>query len=165
VLSRADMIVPEHRNRIRQRALGLAPRTMWAACIHKPVALVTASGSGTPLDALRGQRVAAFCGIGNPAGFRHTLASCGYEVSLFRDFADHHPYPAADVASLDDWALHAEVAAVLCTHKDLVKIKRDRLGDKPLYALRIGMEFVTGQTELEARLDEVVSPQKGDDAA
>jgi tetraacyldisaccharide 4'-kinase len=165
VLTRADIIVPDERERIRQRALSLSPRALWAECVHKPIVLVTSSGSETPLDALRGQRVAAFCGIGNPAGFRHTLASCGYEVSLFREFADHHAYPAADVASLDDWSRHAEVAAVLCTQKDLVKINRDRLGDKPLYALRIGMEFVTGQNELEAQLDEVVSPQKGEDAA
>jgi tetraacyldisaccharide 4'-kinase len=113
---------------------------------------------------LRGHRVAAFCGIGNPAGFRHTLASCGYDVSLFREFADHHDYAKTDIASLDEWARHAQIAAVLCTHKDLVKIGQDRLGDKPLYALRVGLEFLSGQLELESQLEAVVSPQRREDA-
>ncbi|HJS06394.1 MAG TPA: tetraacyldisaccharide 4'-kinase [Pirellulales bacterium] len=156
VLSRADMIVPENRMRIRQGALCLAPRALWAECVHAPIVLVTASGAEVPLDALRGRRVAAFCGIGNPAGFRHTLASCGYEVSLFREFADHHAYRQTDVESLIDWADQAEVSAVICTHKDLVKISLDQLGDKPLYALRVGMEFLVGQTELEARLSQIL---------
>jgi tetraacyldisaccharide 4'-kinase len=101
--------------------------------------------------------VAAFCGIGNPAGFRHTLASCGYEVSLFREFSDHHAYSRADLVSLAEWARQAEIAAVVCTDKDLVKIGLDRLGDKPLYALRVGIEFVSGQADLEAKLYEVVA--------
>lgn len=164
VLSRADMIVPENRTRIRQRALGLAPRALWAECVHKPIALVMASGSEKPLDALHGQRVAAFCGIGNPAGFRHSLASCGYELSLFKQFADHHAYSQADVAALTDWAAHAEVAAVLCTDKDLVKIGLNHLGGKPLYALRVGLEFLVGQTELEARLSQIRLPQSRPDA-
>jgi tetraacyldisaccharide 4'-kinase len=118
--------------------------------------LATASGEGTPLDVLRGQRVAAFCGIGNPAGFRHTLASCGYEVSLFREFPDHHSYTRSDLLSLGEWARQAEVAAVLCTQKDLVKIGLDRLGDKPLYAVRIGLEFLAGLAELESKLQATV---------
>jgi tetraacyldisaccharide 4'-kinase len=164
VLSRADMIVPENRSRIRQRALGLAPRALWAECAHKPIALVTASGSEKPLDALHGQRVAAFCGIGNPAGFRHSLASCGYELSLFRQFADHHAYRRDNVASLTDWADHAEVAAVLCTDKDLVKIGLDHLGGKPLYALRVALEFLKGQSELKSILTEITPAQSHNDA-
>jgi tetraacyldisaccharide 4'-kinase len=158
VLTRSDMIVPGDRQRIRDRVAGLAPRALWSECVHKPSALISASGTATALDAIRGMRVAAFCGIGNPAGFRHTLASCGYEVSLFRQFPDHHAYPPADMASLAQWAQRAEVAAVLCTHKDLVKLGLDRLSDKPLYALRVGLEFVSGQRELESKVEELISP-------
>jgi tetraacyldisaccharide 4'-kinase len=163
VLTRADMLVPADRERIRKRARLLAPRALLAECVHKPLALVAASGAESPLVALRGNRVAAFCGIGNPAGFRHTLASCGYDVGLFREFADHHAYPKTDTGSLDDWARQAEVAAVICTHKDLVKINLDRLGDKPLWALRIGLEFLTGQPELQSQLEAVVAPARRED--
>jgi tetraacyldisaccharide 4'-kinase len=198
VLTRADMATTEERAQIAQRVARLAPGVVWAECVHKPIALRSASGeerdfdgfpkplspqgrgwergksrdnqqpspcspperkrdSQPPLDSLRGRHVAAFCGIGNPAGFRHTLASCGYDVSLFREFPDHHAYSRSDLESLADWARQAEVAAVLCTHKDLVKIGLDRLGDKPLFAVSIGVEFQAGLNELQAQLAAVCS--------
>ena len=84
---------------------------------------------------MRGQPVAAFCGIGNPAGFRHTLETCGCRVVGFREFPDHHRYTPADVDRLADWADGLGVSAVLCTGKDLVKLPVDRLGDRPLWAV------------------------------
>ena len=156
VLTRADMLIPDDRLLVRERASRLAPQAVWSECVHKPLALFSSTGEETPLDALRGERVAAFCAIGNPAGFRHTLASCGYEVSLVREFPDHHSYTRSDLLSLAEWARQAEVSAVLCTQKDLVKIGLDRLGDKSLYAVRIGLEFLTGQADLESKLDEIV---------
>jgi tetraacyldisaccharide 4'-kinase len=157
VLTRADMLVPEDRQRIRARVERLAPQAIWAECIHRPGGLLSDDGQETPLESLRGQRIAAFCGIGNPAGFRHTLASCGFEVSLFREFADHHAYTKADLLWLAEWARQAQVTAVLCTHKDLVKIGLDRLGDKPLAAVRVALEFTAGQSVLEAKLGEVIA--------
>ena len=159
VLTRADMLAPDGRNRIRERATQLAPAAIWAECVHKPLELASASGDNAALASLRNQRVAAFCGIGNPAGFRHTLASCGYEVSLFREFSDHHAYSRSDLSSLAEWAGQAEIAAVLCTDKDLVKIGLDRLGDKPLFALRVGMEFTSGQADFESKLQEVINDE------
>ena len=152
VLTRADMLVPDERRQIAERVGRLAPNASWAECVHKPVALRSSTGEQALLDTLRAKRIAAFAGIGNPAGFRHTLASCGFEVSLFREFADHHPYSRTDLDSLATWARQAEVAAVVCTHKDLVKIGVSTLGDKPLWAVRIGLEFLAGESELEAKL-------------
>jgi tetraacyldisaccharide 4'-kinase len=156
VLTRADMLTPEDRSKIAKRVSRLAPDAAWAECVHKPVGLWSSSGEEQELDTLRGRRVAAFCGIGNPAGFRHTLASCGYDVGLFREFADHHPYSRADLDWLATWARQSEVAAVLTTHKDLVKIGLDRLGDKPLWAVRIGLEFQVGESAVEGRLEDDV---------
>jgi tetraacyldisaccharide 4'-kinase len=96
---------------------------------------------------------AAFCGIGNPAGFEHTLATCGYNVVARREFPDHHAFDAHDVDSLEQWATEAGAAAVVCTHKDLVKIGRTRLGELPLWAVTVALEITAGRAELEARLE------------
>ena len=53
---------------------------------------------------LTGATVAAFCGIGNPEGFRRTIEPLCGEVVGFRTFPDHHAYSAADVADLTRWA-------------------------------------------------------------
>ncbi len=109
-------------------------------------------GSMQPLESLRGQRVLAFCGLGNPAGFRHTLEVCGYNVVGFHEFPDHHAYGSGDLKALAAAARQAGAEALVCTQKDLVKIGVDRLGDRPLWAVRVGIDFLTGRDEFEQRL-------------
>jgi tetraacyldisaccharide 4'-kinase len=96
--------------------------------------------------------VAAFCGIGNPAGFRHTLAVCGYDVVDFREFPDHHVYSSRDLDAVADAARRADAVAIVCTLKDLVKVRFERLADCPLRAVRVGLEISAGREAFEARL-------------
>jgi tetraacyldisaccharide 4'-kinase len=108
-------------------------------------------------DPFFGKPVAAFCGIGNPTGFRRTLEQCGFHVIAFREFPDHYAYRRADVESLAAWAAGLPVEAVVCTQKDLVKLGIDRLGPRPLWAVTIGLEIAAGQAEFEARLQQVLA--------
>ncbi len=156
VLSRAEAIAPPAREAIRRRVADLAPRAGWAEVHHAPRSLENSSGRQQPISSLSGRPVAAFCGIGNPAGFRHTLHVCGYRVMAFREFADHWAYTETDIESLAVWAASLEVEAVVCTHKDLVKLKADRVGDRPLWAVRVALEFLAGETELASRLERLV---------
>ena len=151
-LSRADMLDQPQREEIWRTVGCHAPQAVCLEITHAARALISFSGQEEPLESLAGRPVAAFCGIGNPAGFRHTLKTCGYRVADFREFSDHHPYGGSDVESLAAWADGLEVAAVLCTHKDLVKLGVDQLGCRPLRAIRIGLEFLTGRDPLEAKL-------------
>jgi len=155
VLSRADMVDPAEREHIRREVTRRAPQAAWAEAVHKPLALRAADEREQPVEALRGEPVAAFCGLGNPAAFRHTLEQCGYRTVAFREFPDHYRYDRGDIQSLSEWAAGLEVKAVVCTHKDLVKVGVDRLGDRPLWAVRIGLDFLTGREKLEASLNEV----------
>ncbi len=152
VLSRADLLTPAAREAIQRQVRHLAPAATWAEVTHAPRAWRAASGHEQPLKTLCGQRVAAFCGLGNPAGFRHTLTACGCQVVAFREFPDHHAYGPGELDSLAAWAAGQNVAAVICTHKDLVKLNVDHLGPTPLWALTIGLDFLAGQRELEDRL-------------
>jgi tetraacyldisaccharide 4'-kinase len=161
-LSRADLMPAEERASLRARAATLSPMATWVEVVHAPLELVAMSdgmgkAGGTPapqqpLESLRGRRVLAFCGLGNPAGFRHTLATCGYEVADFREFPDHHQYSQTDLDSLAAAAQQMKAEAVVCTQKDLVKINRDRLGDRPLWAVRVGIDFLSGREEFVRRL-------------
>lgn len=155
-LSRADMIDAAAREKLRARVARVAPGAVWLELEHRPRALVAADGREAELDALTGGRVAAFCGIGNPAGFRHTLETCGYDMAALREFPDHHDYSRDDIQSLAAWAADQDVAAVVCTHKDLVKIGLNRLGDRPLWAVAVGIAIRVGQSELEAKLGEII---------
>jgi tetraacyldisaccharide 4'-kinase len=147
-LSRADAIDAAARAAIRDRVRKVAPRAIWLELEHRPTALVNATGIKQPLESYRGKDVAAFCGIGNPDGFRHTLASCGFNVTRFREFPDHCPYSAAELGRLESWAGEGEVEAAICTRKDLVKIPRAALGGRPLWALDIQIHVASGEAEL-----------------
>ena len=156
-LSRADAITEEARVALRNRVMHLAPSALWLELLHQPSSLISATQQQRDLSALRGKRVAAFCGIGNPAGFRHTLATCGLEVAALQEFPDHFAYDEKSLQALDIWAQRQmNVQAVVCTRKDLVKIPRTELGGLPLWALEVELNIVRGQFALEEKLCSVL---------
>jgi tetraacyldisaccharide 4'-kinase len=152
ILSRADVVDNSRREAIRSRAQSFAPNSAWAEARHAAIELISSGGRKEPLDSFKDVPIAAFCGLGNPAGFRHTILSCGYRLVGFREFPDHHCYTKADLESLAAWADRIGAAAIICTHKDLVKIHLDQLGRLPLWAIRVGIDFLIGQDALESRL-------------
>lgn len=157
ILSRADMLAPHERAAIHKRVAALAPTALWGEVQHRPAALLDARGQASPLDAIAGERVVAFCGIGNPAGFRHTLDSLAGVVLDVREFPDHHDYARGDVDQLAAWVQASGAQRVLCTRKDLVKLRTDRLGGVPLAAVSIEIDWLAGQREVEAELDRLAT--------
>ncbi len=157
VLSRADLVPPDRRAAIRERAeRGAGRRLPWAEARHAPRDLIDTEGRSIGLEALGDSGpVVAFCGLGNPEGFRRTLAGLGVEPAGFRSLSDHHDYTAADVADLSAWARERGAALALTTQKDLVKLRTVAIGGVPLQALRIGLELLEGGDRLAAALDGV----------
>jgi tetraacyldisaccharide 4'-kinase len=157
-LSRADAVSPERRAEIREQAAKLAPTATWLELRHQPIELVRWRGEPAPIESLTGKTVAAFCGIGNPEGFRHTLAACGCETSDLRIFPDHHAYSAADIESLENWSDRLPLAtqSILCTCKDLVKIQMGSLAGRPLFAVKVGIEITMGREPFVAGFEPLV---------
>ncbi len=156
-LSRADMVDAAERARIKAIAQRFAPQAIWLECQHAPQSLQASDGQTADLSTLAGRPVAAFCGIGNPVGFRHTLDRCGFKVVELREFPDHYAYQRADVEALAAWAGRLPVEAVLCTHKDLVKLGVSRLGARPLWAVRIGLAISVGGEALDRVLASTIA--------
>ncbi|MDA1054561.1 MAG: tetraacyldisaccharide 4'-kinase [Planctomycetota bacterium] len=161
VLSRSDAVSEEARAAIRLKAMEHAPQAVWLEVAHRPQSLLSSAGKEIAIDSLQRQCVAAFCGIGNPAGFRHTLGELGAEVVGFREFPDHHAYERSDIDDLSLWTRELQVNAVICTHKDLVKIAALQLGACPLFALRIGLAVNHGAEALTQRLDAIATSMTG----
>ncbi|MBW8885702.1 MAG: tetraacyldisaccharide 4'-kinase, partial [Planctomycetia bacterium] len=154
-LSRSDAISASCRSEIESRARRLAPAAVWLELAHQPTRLISNSGECLDLSALRGRRLAAFCGIGNPAGFRATLESCGFEIAAWLELPDHCAYDQGQIDRLSQWLRSCDVEHVLCTRKDLVKIPCDNLAGKPLWALEIELQVLKGLGRLEKLLMEV----------
>ena len=75
---------------------------------------------------LKGRRVLAFAGIGDPEKFFATAAEAGIEVAQRRAFADHHRYTAEEAADLIMQAEHSALA-LLTTEKDHARMAGDPL--------------------------------------
>ena len=80
---------------------------------------------------LRGQRVLAFAGIGDPARFFRTLRDNGVEVASQRAFADHHPFRRGEIESLVAEAKR-QALMLVTTEKDLARLHVD--GELPSWA-------------------------------
>jgi tetraacyldisaccharide 4'-kinase len=152
VLSRADLVSPSERAIIRAKAERRSGPLNWVEARHAPLDVVDADGTTTSMGDLVGQPVAAFCGIGNPEGFRRTILPLCGDLRDFRIFPDHHDYTATDLESLQRWARRVEANLVLTTQKDLVKLRASNLGPAPLRAIRIGLEIVAGEDVMEDAL-------------
>jgi len=151
-LSRGNAVGDSRRREIESRVRQLAPAAVWLELTHHPTRLVSAGGESLEMAALAGQPVAAFCGIGNPAGFRATLESCGFKLAGWLELADHCPYDERQIAMLCQWLDLLDVPHVVCTRKDLVKIPSDRLAGKRLWALDVELRVLKGLDQLEPLL-------------
>jgi tetraacyldisaccharide 4'-kinase len=155
-LSRASAIPAHEREAIRRRVASFAPNAVWCEAAHSPMKLVNASGESQSVELLAGKRVAAFCGIGNPAGFRHTLESTGARLVAWREFPDHHAFGPADEKELENFVAQSDAELAACTQKDLVKLRQDEVAGCPLWSVEIEMQFLSGRELIEERVKRVV---------
>jgi tetraacyldisaccharide 4'-kinase len=155
VLSRADMIDPAAREQVRTRAARLAPAAVWAEVEHRPATLVDSAGATYALEELRDQPVVGFCGIGNPAGYRHTLAGLGCRIERWREFPDHHDYTRENVDEIAQLVRESGARLAVCTRKDLVKLRVPAINGAPLRAVGVELSFLRGEAELVAAIQPV----------
>jgi tetraacyldisaccharide 4'-kinase len=157
VLTRCDLISVEQRAELRRMLGRIAPGMAVVETSHRALGLMNGTRRAA-VGRLRGKPVLAFCGLGNPHAFRRTLENLGLEVADFRTFPDHHPYSPADVETLAGWAQSQPGdCVVVTTQKDLVKLRREALGGKELWALRVGLHFDAGQALLDHKLGSVTA--------
>jgi len=169
VLTRCDQAADL--DRLRARLTRVAPGVAVVESRHAPVGLVSTDGTVEDIDRLRGRRVLAVCGIGNPDAFKRTLAACGADVAGFLAFPDHHAYTAADRRAVHRAADDARADAVITTQKDLAKLACAGEGVRPprrkgsdpfsasapraTWAVRVQLEVTRGRDLLDARLREI----------
>jgi len=147
VLSRCDQTSAGELAALRDRIDRIARPLVETA--HRPVTVRTlATKKRQPLEWLRGRRVYAFCGIGNPESFRRTLESLGAEVVKFRAFEDHHPYTPRDARQLSAEAQEFMADTLITTEKDATKLAPEAF-DLPLCALRVEIEVTRGDERIE----------------
>ncbi len=155
VLSRADMVDQAERRRIEQAVRVQATDVVWCEASHRASALLSWPTTTLSLDEIDGRAVFVVAAIGNPAAFVKTVEGCGAKVAGTLFLPDHDPYGSAAVDDLRHRveALAMPDLAIICTHKDLVKLQTDRLAGCQVYALQVELTMTQGEPELIARVN------------
>lgn len=112
------------------------------AAQNKPVLRARFVADETSLAALRGKRVLAFAGIGDPMRFFKTLSANGIEVVRDRTFADHHAFAPREIDALLAEAKREGLVPVT-TEKDLARMP-ERAGDIMPFKVTLGFDDADG---------------------
>ncbi len=108
------------------------------------------SGDLLALEDLPAGPVTAVAGIARPGRFLDLLVALGLDVRGWHSWPDHHAWTPGEEAAL---IAGAEGTTLVCTEKDRVRLS----SRFPGYALRMGLEVVSGQEALEEMLDRVLA--------
>ncbi|MCP4944403.1 MAG: tetraacyldisaccharide 4'-kinase [Planctomycetaceae bacterium] len=157
LITRCQAVDPTAIESIRQTISTYNAEVPILASNHTPIGLLEYPETNLPLKNINQQKVGVLSAIGNSDAFEHTVRQCGATVQSARHLPDHDPYAPETVASLRDWAkqLGNEIAYIVCTHKDLVKLQTDRLGGKHLVALQIDLTLQNDANEFDEMLDRI----------
>jgi tetraacyldisaccharide 4'-kinase len=158
VLTRCDQVSEDALARTEVQIRRINPELVITRSIHAPTAIQTTGGAEIPLAQMKGKRVFAFCGIGNPQAFFRTIEHIGAILTGTRAFDDHYRYTAEELVALHEEARRQQASLVLTTQKDWTKVVQAGVpeGDPPLACLTIDLKITTGEEMLTALIDRVL---------
>lgn len=116
-----------------------APVAAAIAAQGKPVLSAHLKANEASVKSLRGKRVLAFAGIGDPVRYFKTLRACGIDVVAERAFPDHHPFLESEIESLLAEARRDSLTLVT-TEKDLARLRKAE-GAKDIVSFPVTLEF------------------------
>jgi len=119
-----------------------------------PVLKAYLKANDASLASLRGKRVLAFAGIGDPGRFFRALRTSSIEVVRERAFADHHPFSESEIETLIGEAKR-DALTLVTTEKDMARLRS--AGGLPHWAQDIVPFAVTLEFEATAELRKFVS--------
>lgn len=155
IITRCDQITTQQLNDLRHELMRKFSNKPIVLAVHRAVSLRCGTAR-SPLDALKGRPIVAFCGLARPESFRHTLRQLGAELLDCRIYPDHYSYSHSDVDCLKKWAAGTPKDTwIITTQKDWVKLRLDQLEDKRLWVLEIQFEIIEGSNIFHTLLDRV----------
>jgi tetraacyldisaccharide 4'-kinase len=156
IISRADMVTEEKLNKL----LNILSQNFHH---NPPVALTRYHPLGVydvqdkyifSIHELKGMRAIAVTAIASPESFYRYLEGFGVEVTEKVSFPDHYFFTAEDVNELLIKASQ-QSAIILCSEKDMVKMKRVSLDSRILFT-KVKVEFMSGENALIDGLSKVL---------
>ncbi len=158
VITRANQNSPEIIEEIKRRVTAIKPDMVFAAAVHKPMYAKLIKDRQIPLEQMKGKKIYAFCGIGNPDAFFQTLTDMALNIVGKKVYNDHHLYINDDIEAIYEDARYNKAEFVITTHKDWIKtalLSMDRF-QIPFAAMMVELDFVDGKENIIALVDKAI---------
>jgi tetraacyldisaccharide 4'-kinase len=185
VLTRCDQVTEAQLSELEQKLCAINPDIIVAHSVHAPFRVEYPEPSVIPAKAgiqkdselmdsclgrndnveqLKGKKVFAFCGIGNPKAFFNTIKDIGADLVGSKAYNDHYHYTDACLTEISEQATESGADLILTTQKDWTKVIS---GDKspisesksrpPFAYLAIEIKFLSGEDELRALINNTLA--------
>ena len=135
----------------------LSSETVLCGGLKEPDALFKVnSDEELDLSELSGKKLTAFCGIGNPDGFRSTLNSFNPALLELLEFPDHHNYTLSDLEKIRKSYVSSNSDFLITTEKDGFKLPSDFFSDIDLNILRIAFKIMWNKDKFDKKISEII---------
>ena len=162
VLSRTELVTLAQRQALKQQIARFVATDRVFEATTSPSGWQNRSGQEFALEHLQGQRVFAFCAIGNPDAFWKTAGRLDLQLAGHQTFPDHHNFTPDDLETLKRQAHESSAEVFICTHKDLVKLASDSIGNFPVYALQIDIKLANDPQDFAGLIEPLLQGQAGE---
>jgi tetraacyldisaccharide 4'-kinase len=159
VITRCDQVTETELSEIEKKLSAISPNMIIARSIHAPAYVKTTDNKEISLDHLKGKKIFAFCGIGNPGAFLNTIKSLSCDLAGEKVYNDHYHYTNDCLADIYEQAECLKADLILTTQKDWTKIKRLALVKKdiPLGYIGIEIKFLAGEDKLRDLIENTLA--------
>lgn len=155
VITRCDQVGEAELDKLEKKLYAVNPQLVIARSIHAPVRVeyplsVIPANAGIQVEQLKGKKVFAFCGIGNPDAFFGTLEAIGCRLVGSEIYDDHYQYTQGILSDIFSRAGGLGADLILTTQKDWTKIigLTEGRNSPPIAYLAIEIRFLAGEDQL-----------------
>ena len=164
VITRCDKKSDDELAQLEDKLRLINPEIAVARSIHSPICVKCLGGVETSPQELADKKVFAFCGIGNPDAFLHTVEELGGNLVESKIYNDHHCYTDADITDIHEQALYLQSELILTTQKDWTKVHsscRFPISDfQPSIAfgyLAVDLKFIRGRDKITKLIEKALA--------
>jgi len=164
VITRCNQVTEAHLSELEQKLRPINPDMIIARSIHAPVYAKSKDNNKISIEELKGRKIFAFCGIGNPDAFLNTIRNIGAELAGSKVYDDHYHYTDACLTEISNQAQEVGADLILTTQKDWTKVISnskfqipDFKSPVPFAYLAIEIKFPAGEDKLTALINDTLA--------
>jgi tetraacyldisaccharide 4'-kinase len=164
VITRCDQITDTELEELERKLRTTRSDMIIARSIHAPVYAKSKDDKEISIEQLKGKKVFAFCGIGNPDAFLKTIKDIGAELAGSKIYDDHYHYTDACLTEISEQAKELGADLILTTQKDWTKVisntkflLSESKSPLPFAYLAIEIQFLAGEEKLTALIKDTLA--------